>query len=129
MENKKVTYSYSAIENEEIKRIRDKYIQPSSVEKNKKAKLNELRKLDKIPHNRGTIISVFIGIMGCLVFGLGMSCITVWSDNHFWKGIFIGVAGLALIASALPVYQYAVARTRKRLAPRIIRMSEELLDQ
>lgn len=129
MENKKVTYSYSAIENEEILKIRDKYIQPSSAEKSKKARLAELRRLDKIPHNRATIVSVLVGVVGCLIFGLGMSYITVWAENHFWEGVFIGILGLCLIGSALPVYQIIVSRIRKKLAPRIIKLTDELLDQ
>lgn len=129
MENKKVTYSYSAIENEEIIKIRDKYIQPSSIEKSKKAGLAELRRLDKIPHNRATVISVLVGVIGCFVFGLGMRFITVFAESRFWEGVFIGILGLCLIGSALPVYQIIVSRIRKKLAPSIIKLTDELLDQ
>ena len=42
--------------------------------------------------------------LGVLALGLGMSCILVW--DRFIPGILIGVAGMAGVVAAWPVYQW-----------------------
>ena len=42
-------------------------------------------------------------------------------------GILTGAAGLALVALAYPVYHRVLKRERARIAPEILRLTEELL--
>lgn len=114
-------YTYSAKEQEEIKKIREKYI---PKEENK---MEQLRRLDQEVTRKGTLYSILIGVIGSLLLGLGMSCIMVWQGIWFIPGIIIGVIGMAIVAAAYPVYNIVTKRERKKIAPEIIRLTEELI--
>ena len=119
--NESFRFTYSAKEQEEIKKIRDKYI---PKEENK---MEQLRRLDRGVTRKGTIYSIIIGILGSLLLGLGMSCIMVWQGIWFIPGIIIGVIGIAIIATAYPAYNLVTKREREKIAPEIIRLTEELI--
>lgn len=112
-------YTYSAKEHEEIKNIRNKYL-PREEDK-----MEQLRKLDASVTQKGTIISVIVGVMGTLLMGLGMSCAMVW--EFFTFGIVIGVIGIVIIAVAYPLYNYITKKERERIAPEIMRLTDELM--
>ena len=121
MEEKKETfeYTYSAKEQAEIRAIRQKYLPPEE------SKLDQLRKLDKSAAKKGTVVSVTVGVLGALVLGLGMCCTMVWVEL-FAPGIVIGLAGIALVAAAYPIYRRVTRREREKLAPQILKLTEEL---
>lgn len=114
-------YTYSAKEQEEIKKIREKYI---PKEENK---MEQLRRLDQEVTRKGTLYSIVIGVIGSLLLGLGMSCTLVWQGIWFIPGIIIGVIGMAIVAAAYPVYNIVTKREREKIAPEIIRLTEELI--
>lgn len=114
-------YTYSAKEQEEIKKIREKYI---PKEENK---MEQLRRLDQEVTRKGTLYSILIGVIGSLLLGLGMSCTLVWQGIWFIPGIIIGVIGMAIVAVAYPVYNIVTKREREKIAPEIIRLTEELI--
>ena len=93
------TYSYSAEENKEIKRIREKYSEPDERE----AKLEQLRRLDASVHNKAAVLSLTVGIIGALILGFGMSCILVY--DWFAAGIAVGIIGLIITIIAYPIYK------------------------
>lgn len=70
-----------------------------------------------------------LGISGCLVLGVGMCCTMVWGGRLFIPGIVIGLAGIAGICLAYPLYGRITRRERERLAPEILRLTEELTEQ
>ena len=124
MENKKTnTYSYSSSENEEIKRIREKY----EFKKEENSKLEQLRKLDESVRITATMVSISVGVIGVLLFGLGLSFILVWANSLFVAGIINGISGIILIAMALPVYNMVENKKMKKIAPEIIRLTDELM--
>lgn len=114
-------YTYSAKEQEEIKKIREKYI---PKEENK---MEQLRRLDQEVTRKGTLYSILIGVIGSLLLGLGMSCTLVWQGIWFIPGIIIGVIGMAIVAVTYPVYNIVTKREREKIAPEIIRLTEELI--
>lgn len=119
------SYTYSAFEQEEIKRIREKYI-----EKEKSvSKLDIIKKLDKSVTDTATFVAILLGVLGSLVLGTGMSMVMVWGSNLFVPGIFVGVLGIAMIAAAYPVFNIVVSYKRKKIAPEILRLTDELIDQ
>ena len=120
--NDSFSYTYSAKLQEEVKRIRQKYVPP---EENK---LEQLRKLDESATRPGTIAAIVVGGVSALVLGLGMCCTMVWTQ-FFVPGVVIGVVGLAGIGSAFPIYSVMVKRQRKILAPQIMKISQELMDE
>lgn len=123
MENdkKKFSYTYSAKEQEELIRIRNKYLPE------KDDKMENLRKLDQSVYKKATIYSLISGIVGVLVMGIGMCCTMVWEDKMFIPGIIIGLIGIILVSLAYPVYNRILKNERKKIAPEIIRLTDELL--
>ena len=117
------TYTYSATQQEEIKRIREKYAPPTQEED----KMERLRKLDRDVTKPGLIAALAVGIVSTLVMGFGMCCTMVWSETLFVSGIVIGVAGIAGICSAYPLYIRVTKRQRDKLAPEIMRLTDELM--
>lgn len=114
-------YTYSASQKEEVKKIRKKYM-PRETDK-----MEQLRRLDASATKKGTVIALIIGIAGSLILGVGMCCCMVWSDSLFVPGIVIGLAGIVLIVSAYPIYARVTKKQRERIAPEIIRLTDELM--
>lgn len=114
-------YSYSAKQQEEIKRIRSKYEAPQED------KMAYLRRLDESAGKKGTMMSIVLGVVGTLILGLGMCCVLVWQNAWFIPGIVIGVVGLAVLSLAYPVYLQVTKKEREKIAPEILRLTEELL--
>lgn len=126
MEEKKetFTYTYSASRQEEVRRIREKYA-PAAREEDK---MERLRRLDRAATKPGTAAALILGIAGTLVMGLGMCCTMVWSETLFIPGIVIGIAGIAGICAAYPLYLRITQKRRDKLAPEILRLTEELME-
>ena len=115
------SYTYSAKQQEEINNIRRKYM---SAELDK---MEQLRRLDRSTEKKGTAASLAVGISGTMLLGIGMCCTMVWAGLLFVPGIFLGLAGIALIALAYPLHKRITAKERRRLAPEILRLTEELM--
>lgn len=123
MENKNnnfFTYSYSAKQQNKINEIRNKYI-PKETNK-----IDLILKLDNQVTQKATAYSLIIGIIGTLTFGIGMSCCMVW--NKILIGIIIGILGIILISISYPVYNFTLKKERKRIAPQILKLTDEVLD-
>lgn len=119
--NETFLYTYSAKEQEEVKRIRDKYI-PKEEDK-----MEQLRRLDASVNEKATIRSIIVGIIVTLIMGIGMCCCMVWADVWFVPGIVIGLAGMAVIGAAYPVYSKTLKKERAKIAPEIMRLTDELM--
>ena len=113
-------YRYSAKQQEEIEAIRRKYL-PKEEDK-----MEQLRQMDKRVSHKGTIISIIIGVIGCLLLGIGMCCTMEWAGRWFVPGIIIGVIGIVMIALAYPLYERITKKERKKLAPLILKLADEL---
>lgn len=121
MENKETfSYTYSAKEQEEIKKIREKYV-PKEADK-----MDQLRRLDEGITQKGTAISLVVGIVGALILGTGMSMCMVWTEL-FVLGIIVGVIGIGVVSAAYPLYSYVTKKEREKIAPEIIRLTDELM--
>lgn len=117
------TYTYSATRQEEIKRIREKYAPPAQEED----KMARLRKLDRDVTKPGLTAALIVGIASTLVMGLGMCCTMVWGESLFVPGIVIGVIGIVGICAAYPLYIRVTKKQRDKLAPEIMRLTDELM--
>lgn len=114
-------YTYSAAERSEVESIRRKYL-PKEEDK-----MEQLRRLDASVGKKGMVISLIMGTVGCLVMGLGMCCCMVWSGAWFIPGILIGLIGIAGVALAYPIYMHITKKERERIAPEILRLTDELM--
>ncbi|MBQ4048319.1 MAG: hypothetical protein IJC93_08135 [Clostridia bacterium] len=119
------TYNYSAKEQAEIKKIREKYA-PGTVD-SPEGKLERVRRLDTGVTQKGTAWALALGVIGTLVLGIGMCCCLVW--EQFFLGILIGLLGTLTLALAYPVYTLIIARERKRIAPEILQLTDELMQK
>lgn len=118
-DNNSFNYSYSASRQDEIEKIKSKYMPP--VED----KMEQLRKLDKSAEQKGTMIAIIVGTISMLIFGFGMACVTVW-ETLFVLGIIVGIIGFAGMGVAYVLYNVITAKERERIAPEIIRLADEL---
>lgn len=116
-------YSYSAKENKEVQEIRKKYLPQSE------SKLDELKRLDYTVQNSGIMESLIIGIGGALIFGLGI-CLAMQVIGSgiviVALGILLGIAGIAGMLAAYPVYRRVFDNTKQKFTPRILELTAEL---
>lgn len=115
------SYTYSAKQQQEILEIRKKYL---PAEEDKMAKI---RKLDASVTRKGTLVSVSMGIVGCLLLGAGMSCSMVFTGAWFLPGVVLGLIGIVTMAVAYPVFTHIMRKERARIAQQILELTDELL--
>lgn len=129
-ENSTFKYTYSTENRDEILKIRRKY------ENGEEDKLTRLRRLDAQTTKNASIWAIVLGILGSLMLGGGMSLFMteLWEElsvssyqDAMLIGIAIGVPGIALICLAYPVYTSLVKRARKKSAPEILSLTDELM--
>jgi len=126
------SYTYSAAQQEELRRIRDKYDHKRNENEDKMAKL---RRLDASVTQTAQTIALIFGVVGALILGFGMSlCMTelsemlgVYESFAMVIGIVVGVFGGVMAGMAYPVYNLVIRARKKRVAPEIIRLTDELM--
>lgn len=124
-------YTYSAREQAELKRIRDKYTASTEAED----KMERLRRLDASVTSMAQAVALAFGIVGALILGFGMSLsmtglgeiLGLNESAALVIGIIIGVVGAVLVSLAYPIYNAIVKARRKKLAPEILRLTDELM--
>lgn len=127
MENKEsFHYTYSAAQQQEIESIRKKYL-PKEEDK-----MAQLRKLHHSATQKAQALAIAMGVIGALILGTGMSLVmtefgTLLGQLALAIGIAVGLVGMTLIALAYPVYNHTLSKQRERIAPEILRLTEELL--
>lgn len=120
-QNNTFQYTYSAREQAEVKRIRSKYM-PREEDK-----MAQLKKLDASVTGKATTVSLIVGVIGALILGTGMSCCMVWADKLLIPGIVIGLVGMGICGLAYPLYERTLKKERARVAPEILRLTDELM--
>ncbi len=132
MENKEketFNYTYSAKEQNEIQNIRKKYAAPEED------KMERLRKLDASVTQKATMTALIFGIIGTLVLGFGMSLLMsdlseklgLNQNMDLLIGMPAGMIGIVLVCLAYPLYSHVIKKERAKIAPEILRLTEELL--
>ena len=127
MENKEeFSFTYSAEQQKKVEAIRKKYL-PQETDK-----MEQLRRLHAIPTRKAQAASLAVGIIGALIMGTGMSLAmtdigAVLGNLAMVIGIAVGVVGMVLVAFAYPLYNRVLKKQREKIAPEILRLSDELL--
>ena len=126
MENKEFSFTYSAAQQQEVEAIRQKYVTKEAD------KLEQLRKLHAIPTQKAQAAAIAVGVVGALVMGTGMSLAMTEIGSALGSlamvlGIAVGIVGMVLVALAYPLYNRVLEKQRKKIAPDILRLSDELL--
>lgn len=123
------SYTYSAKEQAELKRIREKY-QPKE-----ETKMDKLRRLDARPSGVAARWSIVTGVIGVLIMGIGMS-LTMTDIGYglgiadvavMAAGVIVGITGIALVIAAYPLYNVVLKKERKKVAQDILKLTEELM--
>lgn len=121
----KFEYKYSAPteeEKKEIESIRNKYTQ--SYEKND---LTLLRSLDNKVKNIPLIISLAIGLITALIFGLGMTCILKW--DKLVIGSIIAIICLLIMILNPFIYKRIFSYMKNKYKEQILELSNKMLNQ
>lgn len=119
--NDKFEYAYSAKQQTELENIRKKYLP------HEETKMERLRRLDESVTHKGSIISIIVGIVGTLIMGFGMCLCLEWAE--FIPGVIIGVVGMAILAAAYPIFKYVTNKQREKIAPEILRLTDEISNE
>ena len=125
----KFQYTYSVKEQEELKKIREKYTSKEET------KLDRLRRLDKSASSKAQVVAITIGVIGALILGFGMSlamtdigaALGLAENIAMIVGIAVGFVGGALVAVAHPIYRGVLKSERQKIAPEILRLTDELM--
>ena len=125
--NENFTFTYSAQQQREVEDIRKKYL-PKEEDK-----MAQLRKLHAIPTQKVQAASLAVGVIGALIMGTGMSLAmtdigAALGIFAMVLGIFVGIVGMVLVALAYPLYNRVLKTQREKIAPDILRLSDELLN-
>lgn len=129
-QNNKFEFTYSASQQEEISKIRKKYLTDDVTRE--VDKMEQLRRLDAGVTKKAMIPSLTVGTIGVLIMGTGMSLIMTDIGNYIGMtsklipGIVIGLVGMIGVICAYPLYNWMITRQRKKIAPQILRLTEEL---
>lgn len=122
MENNKVfTYQYSAAQNKEVEHIRKKYLPKEE------SKIEILRRLDNHVQTAGMVPALCIGVIGALVFGIGMCFFLGVFAGMAWLTAILMICGTLLMIPAYPLYRHIAKKVKAELTPEILRLSDEIM--
>ena len=124
--NNQFNFKYTAPTEEERKEI-DSIRRQYAPQEKTETKMEKLRRLDGLVKSVPTIWSLVLGVVGMLIFGLGLTMILEWSI-WLW-GIVLMVIGSVPMAIAYPVYKFALNKGKAKYGDEILRLSEELLNE
>ena len=106
-----------------IKSISNKY----KEEEKSSNKLNRLIVLDKSVTKAGLVWALTLGIIGILIFGLGMCLCLLWTK--YVLGILVGIVGVVLMSISMPVRNKAMLKKRNEVSKEILDLSSEMLSE
>ena len=121
MENNTFSYNYSAARNKEVESIRRKYMP------HEERKLERLKKLDLRVQMAGTVESLCFGVVGALIFGIGMCFFLDVFAGAAWLSALFMIIGSLIMIPAYPIYRKIAQKTKTELTPEILRLSEEII--
>ena len=110
-----------------VQKIRSQYTEKESTE------LDELRALDAKVKRPANMFAYIFGSISAIIMGAGMSLVmtdigsALGIENPLFIGIPVGIVGLILVSFAYPVYNHIVKKEREKIAPEIIRLTDELM--
>lgn len=109
-------------ERKEIESIRNNYVEKKPAT----SKLQRLRNLDAKVKNIPIAMSLMVGCVGALIFGLGLAMILEWQILTW--GIVVALIGLVPVALAYPIYTKLSVVMKAKYSEEIIKLSDELLN-
>ena len=114
------SYTYSAKENQEVLAIRKKYLPREET------KLEELKRLDRTVQNSGVMEALIVGMVGCLIFGVGTCFGLGVFGKVTWPALVFGFVGAVGMILAYPVNRKCYNKVKNQHLPRILELTAEL---
>ena len=102
-----------------VQKIRTQYTEKQHTE------LDALKELDAKVKRPANVFAYTYGSFSAVVMGAGMSL--VMTEIGAIIGIMIGIIGMILVALAYPLYNRVLRKNREKIAPEILRLTDELL--
>lgn len=121
MDNNTFRYSYSAERNREVETIRNRYM-PS-----KESKLDMLKRLDRRVQGAGKIEALSLGVIGALVFGVGLCFALGALHADGWMALLAMIIGTGMMIPPYPLHKHLSEKRKAELTPEILRLSEEII--
>lgn len=109
-----------------VQEIKNKYIP------HKETKLEALKALDKKANRPANVFAYLFGSVSAVIMGAGMSLVmtgigsVVGIREPLIPGILIGVTGMVMTIVNYPIYKRIRASRRKKYAPRILALTNDL---
>lgn len=124
-QNDKFEYTYSAPTEEQRREINSirKYYSPSEDGDDK---FKRLKLLDSRVKNTSLAVALCFGIIGTLIFGLGITLALEW--GNLFAGIIVSIIGIVPMILAYPIYKYVLKHNKGKYANEILSLTEELLN-
>ena len=109
-----------------VQKIRSQYTEKQHTE------LDALKELDAKVKRPANVFAYVYGSVSAIIMGAGMSLVmtelgAAFGERSMLIGIPVGIVGLVLVALAYPVYNRVLQKERQRIAPEILRLTEELM--
>ena len=112
-----------------VQKIRTQYTEKESNE------IDALRALDARVKRPANVFAYTFGSLSAIVMGAGMSLVMtdIGSALGAYRsfampfGILIGMLGILAVAAAYPIYNRITKKERERVAPEILRLTDELM--
>lgn len=126
MNGNKFEYSYDAPterERKEVESLKKKY----APKMERVDKMEELRMLDRKVQSIPMTWGLILGVVGTLIFGLGMAMVLEW--KMLMEGALMSTVGLIPVAFAYPVYKWKLQKTSDKYRGQILALSEEILHE
>jgi len=97
--------------------------------------IDELKKLDNKIKRPANVFAYVFGSIGAIIMGGGMSLVMteigktigLISSLSMFFGIITGIIGIVLVCLAYPIYNRVIKKERERIAPEIIKITDELM--
>ena len=110
-------------------KIRTQYMEKEE----KSTDLDKLKELDRKVKRPANIFGYTFGTISALIMGSGMSLVMtdigekLELGDMMVHGIVIGVIGMGIVVVAYPVYTRILKKDREKIAPEILRLTEEIM--
>lgn len=112
-----------------VQKIRTQYTERQHTE------LDALKALDAKVKKPANVFAYTYGTAGAVVMGAGMSLVMtdvgamIGLTATMAPGIAVGVVGLGMALSTYPIYKKILNSRKKKFAPKIMEMSEKLMQK
>ncbi len=121
MDENSFSYTYSAKDNNEVKKIREKYLPQNKGKTN----YEKIKELDASTTKKGTAIAIALGTISALIFGTGMCMVMLW--QMMLIGIIVGIIGLVGVAITYPLYVKIQKEEQEKVREEILKLCDEEL--